>query len=224
MIDEQREKLIQRYLDGELDGSERQEFREQLKNDSELQQLLQEYSLLSQDLKSLDDARLPKSFWRERLKPAMQAELGVDTRSFIERLSELFNMRPESLRSAALGFVFVVLIIGTTVVLQNSFVKPGNEPYREAFARIESLRQEFLGELRVLSKEMDIRKEKLVPEVLAAYQQGLDEINKAIETAERYYAMNSDEQDAITRLMAAYDQKTNFLQQFLSLNIYENGE
>jgi hypothetical protein len=223
MSDESNEKLVQRYLDGDLNAAERAAFKQQLREDASLKELLQEYTLLKQDLKDLDGAKLPRDYWSKRLKPAMEEELGIENRPFLEKLSELFNVSITSLKPALVAIAFVTVVIATTFFLQNSFTDEQEKPYERAFTRIENLRQEFLTELHVLLDEMDSRKEHMVPAVLTAYEDGLEAINNAIEVAERYYAMNADKQEAITRLLTAYDRKATFLKQFLSLNLYENG-
>jgi len=218
------DEFVQRYLDGDLSPAEREEFKRRLSNEPELKDLLSDYTLMQQDLRDLNSAELPDDFWKLRIKPALQQELGIEEKTFLEKLSELFNVKPSVFKPALGGVLFVVAVLGITFGLQNAMLAPESQPYEEAFVRIEALRQEFLAELRILSDEMNDRKDQLVPEVLAAYEKGLEAVNESIAQAERYYTMNADEEQAITRLMAAYDHKAVFLKQFLSLNIYQSGE
>lgn len=223
MNDEAKEKRIQQYLDGELESAEKAELKKQLKSDPELKQLLEDYTVLRHDLQDLDGSRLPADFWKSRVLPAMKEEMGIEQKSFTEKLAELFDIRINSLKPVFLGLVFVGLVLATTFFLQNNMSSSEQSTYQQAYTRIEELRQQFLAELKTLGREMENRKEHFVPEVLTAYQNGLEAIDKAIEVAERYYTMNAGKEESISTLIAAYSRKASYMKEFLSLDINRNG-
>lgn len=212
--------LVQQYLQGDLEPAERDAVRERLRSDQSLRELLEYYTLLGSDLRSLEgeDDRVPADLWKRRIRPAMaaaQRPAGEERRSG-NPFAFLFG---PAMRPVLIAASFVVIVVSATLFLQQQVLTEPQQPYARALGRIEELRIQFVSELNVLLAEMDDRKPQMTPEMRTVYETTLTQIDEAIANAERFYAFHSDDQDAIQLLMAAYDHKAEFLQTFVNMEL-----
>lgn len=216
---EQKEKMIQEYLTGDLSPEERQLMRKQIKSDPEMKELLEEYSLLFSDLKGLEHSSFPKDLWKRKIRPALEEHI-ERKETFWTRIGDFFSgFVSESMRPAIIAISFVIVIFAVTVVLQQQFFTDNSVQVSKSLEKIETLKQQFSAELNVLINEMEGRKELMPDTMREDYERTLAEIDEAIKAAERKYAIYSDDPEAIEQLMQAYNSKTEFLKTYLNFDL-----
>jgi hypothetical protein len=219
MTFDEKEKLVIQFLQGGYPARQEKEISQQISDDPELQQLVEEHSKMISALASLSDVKMPGDLWRRKLRPAVIQQLsGKESEiSIIEKIFSLLTA--PKFRPALAGIGFVVIMVMSTVMLQNIFFASEPEPYDVALAKIEELREQYSEQLQVLIAEMEIRKELLLPEVQATYDELIIKIDENIAQAERVYAIYSSDEQAVMMLMNAYDDKTKTIQRFMNMTL-----
>ena len=215
MADQRDEILIQRYLLGELEGSEREDFERRLESEEALACLLDAYRSLCDGLHLLEDPEPPADLWARRIRPAIAEQLDIAGERPNAGFSFLEALRLQFLKPAVVVAAFVVVIVGITLLLQYQIVSPVQEDrYEKAISNIQKLRDQFLAELDTLTFEMEKRKPMLSSELRKVYDQTLKDIDESIAKAERFYFAYPNDSDAVQFLFAAYEKKVEFIEQF----------
>ncbi|HUX08592.1 MAG TPA: hypothetical protein VMX35_14925 [Acidobacteriota bacterium] len=215
MADQRDEILIQRYLLGELEGSEREDFERRLESEEALACLLDSYRSLCDGLHLLEDPEPPADLWARRIRPAIAEQLDIAGERPNAGFSFLEALRLQFLKPAVVVAAFVVVIVGITLLLQYQIVSPVQEDrYEKAISNIQKLRDQFLAELDTLTFEMEKRKPMLSSELRKVYDQTLKDIDESIAKAERFYFAYPNDSDAVQFLFAAYEKKVEFIEQF----------
>ena len=216
MPEEQKEKLIQRYLDGKLSLEEKHDFKQQLKADPELKELLDSYSMLLSDMKDLDHPQMPVDLWKRKIKPALIEELQSQGKAPANVVS-IFNWK--KLRSVMAVAALLIITFGVTIILQSQMTGEKLSPAQIALANIEKNRLEYVAQLDILEQEMESKKLNFDPMIWQIYDESMTKINEAIADAERVYSVYSDDQDAIRVLFTAYDNKAEVIQKFMDMEM-----
>lgn len=217
MTEDRDDVLIQRYLQDDLDPAEREAVRTRLRSEPALRELLEFYTLLSGDLRDLQDhdEKMPPDLWRRHIRPALAAAQKPDAAKPFNLFEFLFG---PAMRPVLVAASFLIIVVSATLFMQQALREP-EKPYANALKRIEELRAQFVHELDVLLVKMDDRKPQMTEEMRTVYENTLTQIDEAIANAERFYAFHSDDQDAIQLLMTAYDHKAEFLNTFVKMEL-----
>ena len=219
---ERDDSLIQRYLLGDLEGAERDDFERRLEADERLAEQLASYRAMTAELRSLGDPELPEHLWAERIGPVLTEKLSHEEHHWSAVRATIGRLRAMLLRPAVVVALSVLAIVAVTFLLQQQFVVP--EPldsYDRAIANIQSLRGQLLEELGTLTAEMETRKQLMSVEIRKVYERTLRDIDESIAAAERFYFAYPDDSDAVQFLFAAYQQKVEFIERFKQIEPLE---
>lgn len=218
MSKETKEILIQRYMQGDMPPDERAAFREQLQDDPELRALLEQYSLLLHDLQDLGLPRMPADLWQRKIKPAVEANI-ERPETFWTRMRRFFHgFIPKAARPAIAAIAFVAVIVAVTFFMQQQISTIYEEPYARELAQIEKIRNDYAAVLSTLQRDANDHVKQMSPDLREAYAASLKKMDDAIADAERLYSIYSDDEDAINGLITAYDNKSEFLRNWLNIN------
>jgi hypothetical protein len=211
--------LIQRYLLGDLEGAELEEFERRLALDTGLARELAAYRSLNETLGSLADPQPPADLWTRRIRPALAERIGDQALHHPGALSAfLESIRTLLLRPAIVVTAFALVFIGVTFLIQQQLISPAAvDRYDQAIANIQKLRDQFLTELQTLTEEMEKRKPLMSAEMRSVYDRTLKDIDDSIAKAERFYFAAPNDSDAVQTLFTAYEHKAEFIEQFKQL-------
>jgi hypothetical protein len=218
-MSEQRDnELIQRYLLGDLEGAELEEFERRLRVEGDLESELAAYRSLGDNLRSLADPQPPADLWLGKIRPALAERIGETAAKTTEGATFFGSIRSLFLRPAIVVAAFALVIIGVTFLIQQQFISPiPVTRYDQAMANIQKLRDQFLTELETLTAEMEKRKPLMSAEMRRVYEQTLKDIDDSIAKAERFFFAAPNDSDAVQFLFAAYERKVEFIEQFKQL-------
>lgn len=222
------EKLIEDYVDGELEGARVQEIEAHLESCTACSRLVA--SLRREDRIYEDFGKgfsnsleIAPSMWNS-IRRAMRAEPRPGG-PFAGLLSAFSNLLPSSTiaRQVLFASVLIIVTIGATllVVHRGSGSReiaaksgPGDQKrdLQSALLSIKKAEQQYIEAIQTLSGMIDERKSSLDPNLVAELDRNLKTMDEAIASAQKAYHAHPVDPELAQYMLRAYQKKVELLQ------------
>ncbi len=210
-------KLINEYVDDNLDNRQCVNLEQHLDACSDCQKLLKDFQAITQDAKRLDEATPSTQAWlkiREKLIAEEQKVLRLPPRK-----RGWFAFPQPRLKYALSSGLVLVVVVGIVIFglwyFKGKRILEGPDARSYTLAKLAEAEHHYQLAIKALWDAVSSQEDSLDPQVVKVFQTNLEIIDSSIAACRQAVLSEPENIDARNYLLAAYKKKVDFLNEMM---------
>lgn len=213
-------RLISESLDGNLSPEQTERLEAHVRGCEPCRKLRDDLTSITDKAGALEEQAPSDNVWG-RIQKSMTAD-GAVKRSPRLREAPFFPFSPRLRPVLASGFALILILAAVFFGLRQFGPGPektGLDSSRQfALSKLKEAEEHYQKAIEALSAAVSAREADFDPQILAVFQKNLSVVNQSIEACRQAVLSNPDDFDTRNFLLAAYQEKTDLLNELMALN------